>query len=127
MAFLFLDAAVRKPTEPAPKPIADLDPVGFTKLEWSVIRLARNDSLSSVRQPSRLSVVAQRFFRVRTNPQLANPRLETLRRLAVINWRGASGMKPAAAEALFAAGFSVDQHDLLVRFTGAERPAATQP
>src|SRR5438874_2054441 len=59
----------------------------FSPLEWSFIRLARGDSLATIREPSRI----RRFYRWligRTgSPMLANPRLEALRRIAVLSWQ----------------------------------------
>lgn len=72
--------------------VADQDPAAetarkharFSPLEWSVIALARRDSLSSLETPSRLAIALGALFGGRRNPQLADPRLEALRRFAVM-------------------------------------------
>jgi hypothetical protein len=57
----------------------------FSPLEWSVIRLARIDRLWTIQTAGRL----RRFWNWiigRGNPELANPKLEALRRMAVLTW-----------------------------------------
>jgi hypothetical protein len=56
----------------------------FSPLEWSVIALARRDTLSSLDRPGRLAMALGTIFGGRRNPQLADPRLEALRRFAVM-------------------------------------------
>ena len=55
----------------------------FSTLEWSVIRFARLDRLWTIRAAGRI----RRFWNwvlARGNPELADPKLEALRRMAVL-------------------------------------------
>ena len=84
----------------------------FTKLEWSVIRLARIDKLWTIRAAGRL----RRFFNWvvgRGNPELANPRLEALRRMAVLTWHYGFTVPGDDVANFISAGFSPDQYELM--------------
>lgn len=85
----------------------------FSPLEWSVIRLARIDDLWTIRPAGPI----RRFWNVllgRTNPELANVRLEALRKVAVLGWHfGFTIPDPDVADFL-SAGFSPAQYELLV-------------
>jgi hypothetical protein len=71
----------------------------FTPLELHVLALAARDAAWSVR-------IVEALFGIRRPNPLANPRLEALRRFAVIV-RNLRGSPPAAEiEAFLAAGFS---------------------
>ena len=82
---------------------------GFSPLEWSVIALAQRDTLSSLSEPGRLAVALGNLFGTRRNPTLADPRLEALRRLAVIAWRRGYAVPLAEVAAFRAAGFTREQ------------------
>ena len=84
----------------------------FTKLEWSVIRLARIDKLWTIRAAGRL----RRFFNWvvgRGNPELANPKLEALRRMAVLTWHYGFTVPGEDIANFISAGFSPDQYELM--------------
>ena len=84
----------------------------FSKLEWSVIRLARIDKLWTIRAAGRL----RRFFNWlvgRGNPELANPRLEALRRMAVLTWHYGFTVPGEDVANFLSAGFSPDQYELM--------------
>ena len=85
----------------------------FTGLEWSVIRLARIDALWTVRPAGRLRR-AWNWFLGRSNPELANPRLEALRRMAVLSWHYGFTVGAEAVTGFLSAGFSLAQYELLV-------------
>jgi hypothetical protein len=93
----------------APKPEPE-----FSALEWSIIRLARNDGLSTLREPGPL----RRFFNWvidRTgSPKLANDRLEALRRISVLSWTFGFSVPGEDVADFLSAGFTVDQYELLV-------------
>ncbi len=92
------------PTKPA-KP-------DFSKLEWSVIRLARIDRLWTIRAAGRV----RRFwnwFVGRGNPELANPKLEALRRMAVLTWHYGFTVPGEDIAHFLKAGFSPDQYELM--------------
>jgi hypothetical protein len=84
----------------------------FSNLEWSVIRLARIDQLWTIRTAGRL----RRFFNWvvgRGNPELANPKLEALRRMAVLTWHYGFTVPGEDVAHFISAGFSPDQYELM--------------
>jgi hypothetical protein len=93
----------------------------FSELEWSIIRLAGVDGLSTIRPPG----VLRRFYNWligRTgSPSLANPRLEALRRIAVLSWHYGFSVPGEDVADFLSEGFSPDQYELLV---GSVRRAA---
>jgi hypothetical protein len=85
---------------------------GFSPLEWSIIRLARIDRLWTIRTAGRL----RRFwnwFVGRGNPELANPKLEALRRMAVLTWHFGFTVPGEDVSEFISAGFSPDQYELM--------------
>jgi len=93
----------------------------FSALEWLVIALAQRDSLSSLRQPGRFARAAAALFGGAGERPLAGPRLEALRRFAVLA-RHRRGNVPASEVAAFhGAGFSVDQGAALIASVDAAR------
>jgi hypothetical protein len=96
----------------------------FSTLEWSIIRLARVDGLSTIRAPGPL----RRFYNFligRTgSPMLANPRLEALRRIAVLSWHFGFSVPGDDVADFLAEGFTADQYELLV---SSVRRASTPP
>lgn len=92
---------------------AALGPPKFSDLEWSVIRLARIDELWTIRPAGRLRRAWNRFIG-RGNPELANPNLEALRRMAVLSWHYGFTVAGEAVADFLAAGFSIAQYELLV-------------
>lgn len=84
----------------------------FSPLEWSIIRLARIDRLWTIRTAGRL----RRFwnwFVGRGNPELANPKLEALRRMAVLTWHYGFTVPGEDVSEFISAGFSPDQYELM--------------
>jgi len=78
----------------------------FTPLELRVVALAARDTGWSVRPRTRFVRIVEALFGIRRPNPLANPRLEALRRFAVVA-RNVRGKLPAAEiEAFLAAGFS---------------------
>ena len=86
----------------------------FSDLEWSIIRLARLDRMWTLRSPTRLSRFFRRLIGRNPNPGLANPRLETLRRMAVLSWRFGFTVPGEDVAEFLQAGFSLEQYELLV-------------
>jgi hypothetical protein len=92
---------------------AALQPTGFTALEWSIVRLARIDDLWTIRPMG----LVRRFWNAlvgRVNPVLANPRLEALRRMAVLSWHFGFTVPGEAIADFLSEGFSIAQYELLV-------------
>jgi hypothetical protein len=100
------------------------DAKGFTPLEWSVIRLARVDRLWTARPLGPL----RQFWNWWTgigNVELANERLEALRKIAVLSWYLDFNVPERDVAAFLKAGFSADQYELLVSTVlDAQRPLA---
>jgi hypothetical protein len=86
----------------------------YSALEWSVIALGQIDRLSTLRQPGRIAVAAGRLFGARHNPRLADPRLEALRRMAVLSWHRDFAVPEREIAAFTAAGFTLDHLRVLV-------------
>lgn len=85
----------------------------FTPLEWSVIRLARTDRLWTIRPAGRIRRLWNRLLG-RGNPQLTNPRLEAIRRIAVLSWHYGFTVPGEDVADFLSAGFSPEQYELLV-------------
>jgi len=96
-------------------------PTGFSALEWLVIALAERDRLSSMAEPGRIAVALGRLFGGRESPRLANPRLEALRRLAVMTWYHGHHLPASELAAFHAAGFSTGQAETLLANVTARR------
>ncbi|HEU0044238.1 hypothetical protein [Sphingomonas sp.] len=101
----------------------------LTALEWSVVALSRRDTLASLDQPGRLAtalgtVFGPGFGGARSNPRLADPKLEALRRMAVWSWRRGVGVPASELRAFLAAGFSAAQHETLLASIAAARSRA---
>lgn len=96
----------------------------LSTLEWSIVALAERDRVSSLRTPGRIAVAMAALFGGSHNPRLADPRLEALRRMAVLTWHYGYTVPSAAVKEFVAAGFSSDQYELLVdSIAAARRPA----
>ncbi|HET9335160.1 MAG TPA: hypothetical protein VFO12_01995 [Sphingomicrobium sp.] len=87
----------------------------FSPLEWAVIRLARADSLSTLRAPGRLRRFVNWLLGRNGRPQLANERLEALRRMSVLSWHFGFTVPGDDVADFLSQGFSPDQYELMVR------------
>lgn len=96
-------------------PANDPETPEFTRLEWSVIRLARADGLSSLRDPGRLGRFANWLMGRTGSPKLANERLEALRRMAVLSWHYGFTVPGDEVAGFLSQGFTPDQYELMVR------------
>ena len=94
---------------------------GFSGLEWSVIALARRDRLSSLNRPGRMSKALASLFGLWRHSALADGRLEALRRMAVLAWHKGYTVPVSELAAFKAAGFTVDQYELLQASIGRGR------
>ena len=96
----------------------------FSPLEWSIIRLARIDRLWTIRTAGRL----RRFwnwFVGRGNPELANPKLEALRRMVVLTWHFGFTVPGEDVSEFISAGFSPDQYELTASWALTPSAAAS--
>jgi len=98
---------------PAPDQRQEQEPQ-FSELEWSIIRLARLDRLWTLRASTRLSRFVRRLIGRNPNPALASPRLESLRRMAVLSWHFGFTVPGEDLAEFLHAGFSLEQYELLV-------------
>ena len=89
-------------------------PARLSALEWSVVMLAERDRLSTLRTPGRMAQAIALLFGDRPNPQLADPRLEALRRVAVLSWHHGYTIPSGEVRAFLSAGFTPDQYELVV-------------
>ena len=95
----------------------------LTELEHSVIGIARQDGLSTLRQPGRLTRWLGLVFGVRISPQLADPKLEALRRIAVLSWKRGYAIASAEVKAFLASGYSPAFYELVVDTIASARQA----
>jgi hypothetical protein len=102
-------------------PVADAIDAAFDRREWEVIVLARQDGLASLREPSRLARLLDRLFGAGINRRLANPRLEALRRFAVLAWHHGYALPVSAMKAFKEAGYSLDHIELLLASVSTSR------
>ena len=96
-------------------PANDTAKAAFSRLEWSVIRLARVDSLSTLREPGRWGRFVNWLMNRNSLPSLANERLEALRKMAVLSWHYGFTVPGEDVASFLSAGFSPDQYELMVR------------
>ena len=87
---------------------------GFTQLEWQVVDLAQRDRLSSINRPGPLLRAYRWAFGGAVKTVLSDPRLEALRRIAVLSWYRGFSVAPAEVRAFLAAGFTTDQYETLL-------------
>lgn len=124
MAFLARIATTgAEPIELVSEPATRAAAPRFSDLEWSVIRLAQVDRPWTIRPVGRLRRWWNRLIG-QPNPQLANPRLEALRKIAVLSWRFGFTVGGDDVRDFLAAGFTIDQYELLVTTV---REQATTP
>jgi hypothetical protein len=100
---------------------AGLPDASLNALEWSVVAIARNDRLSSLRSPGGVSIALALVFGRRVSPSLADAKLEVLRRTAVLSWHYGYTIPSADLQAFLAAGYSLDHYELLLASISAAR------
>ena len=98
----------------------------LSALEWSVVALAQKDRLSSLKRPGPMSLAMGKLFAKRTNPELADPKLEALRRIAVLAWHRGYAIDSHDIHAFMAAGFSLAQYELVLASISRGRNALNQ-
>lgn len=95
--------------------------IGFSPLEWTVIRLARRDNLASLATPGPISRAFGSLFELGRKSILADPHLEALRRAAVFAWRHGYKLPVSEIKRFLAAGFSQEQFETLIATVGTRR------
>jgi hypothetical protein len=126
MAYVnFTELHEAAPALTAPRAVAE-PKAALSPLEWSVVALAQKDRLSSIDQPGPVAIAMGRLFGSRRNPHLADPRLEALRRLAVLAWHRGYAIATAEIRAFKEAGFSMGQYELVLASISRGRDARNQ-
>ena len=87
---------------------------GLSELERWVIALARRDGPATLRRPGLLSRMLEWVFGIKASTQLADPKLEALRRIAVLSWRRGYSVPSAEVRAFLSAGYSPAHYELVV-------------
>ncbi|HWU93219.1 MAG TPA: hypothetical protein VN106_08240 [Sphingomicrobium sp.] len=117
-------ASPRPATESAAS-IVGVEPAArLSALEWSIVAMAERDRFSSLREPGRIVAALGSLFGVRRPNRLANDRLEALRRIAVLAWHHRWNVPKSELHQFLAAGFSIDQYELIQTSIGQARSAA---
>lgn len=115
----YLDLRSRYDTATAtPLPVADAFAPEhrrlFSALDWSVVALARNDSLASLGQPGAMARALGGLFGFGRASKLADPRLEAIRRLAVHAWHKGYTLPVSEIKAFLASGFGTEHVETLL-------------
>lgn len=129
MAYLDLAEHVgtaHRPTSVAPVRAESGTATEFTSLQRQVIRLARNDSVSSLREETKLGEFLRAIFGWDRTRPLADPALEALRRIAVMSWHYGYNVHPDEIEAFLAAGYSIDHYEALLDHIGQARTISSR-
>lgn len=95
----------------------------LTDLEWTVVDLAQRDSIASVERPGPIARFVRWAVGIPARNSLSSPRLEALRRIAVLSWYRGFSVAPAGVRAFLAAGFTLDQYETLLARINARRVA----
>lgn len=91
--------------------------------DWAIVRLARADGLWTIRPIGRWRRFLNWLFNL-GSMELANPRLEAIRRIAVRVWHDGSAVPTDEMEAFLAAGFTPYQfQSLAAGIAAARRPS----
>jgi hypothetical protein len=127
MAYLaFADGgagAITYAPTPQPDPAPAEARATLSPLEWLAVALSRRDGLSSLRQPGPLATAVAALFGGHRATRLADPRLEALRRIAVLSRHYGYAVPSEEVRRFLAAGFSPEQYELVVDSLSAERQA----
>lgn len=112
---------------PSVRPVADPVPQPrLSALEWSVVALAQTEKLSSINRPGRIATAMHRLFGLKPATELADPKLEALRRLAVIAWHRGYAVHSSEIHAFKDAGFTMAQYELVLASISRGRDAINQ-
>ena len=114
MAYLDLENPFAAPAASRDTVKTAAEAPGFSALEWSVIAVARRDRISSLDAPGAISKAFGGLFGFGKASRLAEPKLETLRRLAVHAWRRGYALPASEVVGFLQAGFTMAQAELLV-------------
>jgi hypothetical protein len=117
--------SIALPAAKSPGSIVGVEPAAtLSALEWSIVAMAERDGVSSLREPGPFISALNSLFGVRRPNRLANDRLETLRRIAVLAWQYRWNVPKSELNQFLDAGFSLDQYELIQTSIGQARAAA---
>jgi hypothetical protein len=131
MASLPISAAQWLPTPAVPKPATSIvgkaEPAArLSALEWSIVAMAERDKVSSLREPGRFITALNAIFGLKRPNRLANERLESLRRIAILAWNYRWNVPKLELQQFFAAGFTPSQYELIQTSIGQARLARSR-
>ena len=86
-------------------------------------RKVRRPSSVICNSRARLSRLLEWVFGIKASTQLADPKLEALRRIAVLSWRRGYSVPSAEVRAFLASGYSPAEYELVVDGIAAAREA----
>lgn len=95
----------------------------LTALEWAVVDLAQQDHLASVQRPGAVARFLRWLAGAPAKTSLSSPRLEALRRMAVLSWHYGYTVPGEDVRDFVAAGFTLDHYELLVDSISVARAA----
>jgi hypothetical protein len=98
----------------------------FAPLEWLVVALARKDTVRLLQVPGRIATAIASVFGVRRSLQLADPRLEALRRLAVLSWHRGYSVASPEVRAFTSAGFTLEHYESMMASIHAGHAARSE-
>jgi hypothetical protein len=116
-------AALLEPILPRARVIPGQTPQ-LSVREWSVVRLAREDNMASIRPETGLKRAIRLIFGLERKNPLSDERLEALRRMAVLSWHYGYNIAPSEISEFLAAGYSERQYEMLLDRIVAERVAS---
>lgn len=96
----------------------------FSAVEYMAIDISRKDPLSSLVRPGRTRRFLMQMIGMRRSPQLAAPRLEALRRMAIALRAGHEEYVIQEEARFYAAGFHLEDLVHLAAIIGADRHVA---
>jgi hypothetical protein len=98
----------------------------YSQREWLVIDLARNDRISSLREESEIMEFLRLIFGFQRARPLSDPKLEALRRMAVMSWHHGFNVDAGDVDDFIAAGFTLDHYEAMLGHIGCERALSTR-
>lgn len=122
MAYIDFAQNLLAPAAPAAAAPVAREEDRLSALEWSVVALAQKDRMASLSRPGAVSVALGKIFGTRRHgPLLADPRLEALRRMAVITWHRGFAAPTRELRAFLDAGFTLSQYETMATSIGVAR------
>lgn len=93
----------------------------FSALQWSVIAMARSDTLSSLAPDGGILRRIAAWLGIWRSSRLADEKLEALRRISVLAWRKGYVISNRDLREFLSAGFTCDHYELLQKWVGEAR------